>query len=70
LPPGAEDEEDEEEEEEEGDEEEMSSYEKERLANIKRNNEFLLNLGIDQIQVLRREGYRLGVEGGRWRVVG
>ena len=34
---------------EDDDEEEMSSYEKERLANIKRNNEFLLNLGIDQI---------------------
>jgi len=33
------------------DDEEMSSYEKERLANIKRNNAFLLNLGIvDTVQ--------------------
>ena len=32
-------------------EEEMSAYERERLANIKRNNAFLLNLGIDQVQV-------------------
>jgi hypothetical protein len=28
----------------------MSAYEKERLANIKRNNAFLLNLGIDTLQ--------------------
>jgi hypothetical protein len=36
--------------EEEEDEEEMSAYEKERLAKIKRNNAFLLNLGIDTLQ--------------------
>jgi hypothetical protein len=35
---------------EEDEEEEMSSYEKERLANIKRNNAFLFNLGIDKVQ--------------------
>lgn len=39
------------EEEEDEDDEEMSSYEKERLANIKRNNAFLLNLGIDTVAV-------------------
>ena len=39
------------EEEKHEDDEEMSSYEKERLENIKRNNAFLLNLGIvDTVQ--------------------
>jgi len=36
--------------EEEEDEEELSAYEKERLAKIKRNNAFLLNLGIHTLQ--------------------
>jgi hypothetical protein len=40
----------EEEQEGEEEEEEMSAYEKDRLAKIKRNNAFLLNLGIDTLQ--------------------
>jgi hypothetical protein len=35
---------------EEEEEEEISAYEKERLAKIRRNNAFLLNLGIDTLQ--------------------
>ena len=38
------------EDEEDEEDEDMSTYERERLANIKRNNAFLLNLGIDTIQ--------------------
>lgn len=36
--------------EEDEEEEDMSSYERERLARIKHNNAFLLNLGIDSVQ--------------------
>ena len=36
--------------EEEKEDDEMSSYEKERLARIKHNNAFLLDLGIDTVQ--------------------
>jgi hypothetical protein len=42
-------EEEEEEEEEEDEDEGLADYEKERLARIKQNQQFLINLGIDSI---------------------